>query len=224
MQIKMNTHDAWEQIHRQKSWGGYPSEHIIRFVARNYYETNRSATKILDFGCGTGAHAWYLAREGFDTYAFDISETAIRKLKQRISSEKLIVHSDVFDGMDLKYPNDFFDAVIDNVSIQSNRIDDIMCMYRAVFRILKNNGKLMTVVFDKDTTGYGTGEKIEEGTYEGLTKGCLQGLGCRHFFEREELITILQDSGFKNVLVEHYFYTDRGNEVSQLIAIGEKRV
>ncbi len=58
----MNTHDAWEKIHSQKVWG-YPSEHVIRFVARNYYKRNRSEVKILDFGCGTGANTWSLARE-----------------------------------------------------------------------------------------------------------------------------------------------------------------
>lgn len=218
----MNTHDAWEQIHRKKNWGGYPSEHIIRFVARNYYVMDRHSIRILDFGCGTGSHTWYLAREGFDTYAFDISETAIEKLRQRLYDEGLIAKTDVCDGVNLKYSSDFFDSIIDNVSIQSNRVDDIKRMYKESYRVLKNHGKLITVVFDKDTTGYGTGIKIEEGTYEGVTGGSLQGLGCRHFFDREELTEVLCNSGFKNVLVENNTYTDKGNIISQLIAIGEK--
>ena len=62
--------------------GEYLSEHVIRFVARNYYNTDRSKVRILDFGCGQGAHTWYLAREGFDTYAFDGSSSAIKKPKK----------------------------------------------------------------------------------------------------------------------------------------------
>lgn len=42
----------WEEIHGTRSWGQYPSEAVIRFVARNYYAGDRSKTKILDFGCG----------------------------------------------------------------------------------------------------------------------------------------------------------------------------
>ena len=127
----MNTHDSWEQIHKTKEWGAYPSEHIIRFIARNYYNVeDRKKVKILDFGSGTGAHTWYLAREGFDTWAFDISETAIMRLKKRMEHENLPVHAEVCDGLNVSYETGFFDAVIDNVSIISNRIDDIKKMYK----------------------------------------------------------------------------------------------
>ncbi len=47
--------ETWEQIHSTQEWGKYPSEIVIRFIARNYYKGNRSETKILDFGCG-GVH------------------------------------------------------------------------------------------------------------------------------------------------------------------------
>lgn len=50
----MNTHDAWEQIHQSKEWGQYPSEHVISFIARNFYSAEREKIKILDFGCGGG--------------------------------------------------------------------------------------------------------------------------------------------------------------------------
>lgn len=70
----------WEEIHRNREWGKYPTEYVIRFVARNYYNFPiRQRVKILDYGCGGGSHTWYLAREGFDTYAFDGSQSAIQK-------------------------------------------------------------------------------------------------------------------------------------------------
>lgn len=37
----MTTHDAWEKIHSSRDWGAYPTEYVIRFVARNYYQTER---------------------------------------------------------------------------------------------------------------------------------------------------------------------------------------
>lgn len=46
--------NVWEEIHSTTEWGQYPSEHVIRFVARNYYKKDRANTKILDFGCGGG--------------------------------------------------------------------------------------------------------------------------------------------------------------------------
>lgn len=44
--------ETWEKIHKEQEWGKYPSESVIRFIARNYYKTKRENVKILDFGCG----------------------------------------------------------------------------------------------------------------------------------------------------------------------------
>ena len=202
--------------------GGYPTEHIIRFMARNYYSLERTRVKVLDFGCGAGAHTWYLAREGFDTYAFDISETAVKRLRNRLETEGLRANVIAADGMNMPYEDEFFDVIIDNVSILTNRISDIKIMYNGVYSKLKTSGKFITVVFGKETTGYGTGKEIEPGTYEGIEKGCLQRIGCRHFFEETELKEILQKIGFRNISVEFIFYSDRGNIVNQLVAVAEK--
>lgn len=44
--------EYWEKVHRKTEWGQYPTEHVIRFIARNYYNRERMNTRILDFGCG----------------------------------------------------------------------------------------------------------------------------------------------------------------------------
>ena len=218
----MNTHDAWERIHSTKVWGGYPSEHVIRFIARNYYMRNRAEVKILDFGCGTGANTWFLAQEGFDTYAFDISESAIRQLDERMKAFSLSCHSLVADGLQLPYKDNYFDAIIDSASIQSNLLADIKAMYKKCHDILVVGGKIMTVVFSKKTTGYGTGIKIESGSYEGITTGPLQHLGVRHFFDEQELEQCLAEAGFQKIRIETAEYTDNGNMISQIIGFGEK--
>ena len=33
--------EEWEKIHSTQEWGRYPSETVIRFIARNYYKTER---------------------------------------------------------------------------------------------------------------------------------------------------------------------------------------
>ena len=85
--MEKSFNQEWETVHSTQEWGMYPTEHVIRLVARNYYKTlERSKVKMLDFGCGTGAHTWYLAREGFDAYAFDGSESTIKRAKERFES------------------------------------------------------------------------------------------------------------------------------------------
>lgn len=219
----MTSHDTWEKIHSSRAWGSYPSEHVIRFVARNYYQTTRENIKILDFGCGQGAHTWYLAREGFDTYAFDISESAVEKVNSKLAKEELSAHVRVLDGVRLDYPQDFFDAVIDSACITANQIVDIQTMYQGVFKILKPGGKFLTCGFGKSTTGYGTGTMLEPNTYEDLSEGSLQHIGCLHFFEREELLQMLADVGFEALMLDFLTYTDHGNRVEIYIAVGTKR-
>lgn len=50
--MKETFDNYWEQVHSRTEWGQYPAEHVIRFIARNFYNTKRDEIRILDFGCG----------------------------------------------------------------------------------------------------------------------------------------------------------------------------
>ena len=65
---------------------------------------------MLDFGCGAGANTWFLAREGFDTYAFDGSEFAIRNAKNKLEKEGVHANFSVHDISEQYYQNDFLMA------------------------------------------------------------------------------------------------------------------
>ncbi len=215
MNISKNSIDPiWEKIHSSQSWGAYPSEHVIRFVARNYYSAdNRKAIKILDFGCGQGAHTWYLSREGFDTYAFDGSESAVKKAEERLAKEGLSAHFSVMDGSSLEYESEYFDAVIDNVCIYANKMDDIKIMYKEVYRVLKPGGKIFTSVFGDKLEGCTTGKEIEKGTYTDIQEGVLANRGTTHVFTGEELKDVLSATGFVSINCDEINYTDNGHMV-----------
>lgn len=213
---------AWEAIHATEEWGKYPSEPIIRFIARNYYKRDRKEVKILDYCCGAGSNTWFLAREGFDTYAFDGSESAIKKAKKRFAEENLQADLRVRDALELDYDNDFFDCVIDNVSIYSNMLDHIVMMYEKIYQMLKSGGKLFSISFSKNTTGYGLGKEIEKDTFVDIPCGTLRGRGITHFFDAEELTALLNKIGFKNIHVDLLHYTDQGNIVENIMLQAEK--
>lgn len=212
----------WNEIHKERIWGGYPSEHIIRFVARNYYAEKRDQIRILDFGCGGGNHTWYLAREGFDTYAFDGSPYAVENARKKLKKEGLYADIRVLDGLNMEYKEDFFDAVIDNVCIYANTLKNIEAMYDNVYRILKKGGRLATVCFGKETYGCGMGREIEDGTYTDIPDGPLHDRGVTHFYEKEDLEGILTEVGFKDIIVDIILYTDNGKTVQQYVAQATK--
>ena len=160
--------ETWEEIHATREWGQYPSEPVIRFVARNYYQRNRAEVKILDFGCGGGSHTWYLAREGFDTYAFDGSASAVSRVNQRMEVEKLQADVRVRDALDLDYEKESFDSVIDSAVVCANTYENIVAMYREIYHLLKPGGKLFSISFTTGTTGYGTGKRIPGGNIRSI--------------------------------------------------------
>ena len=214
--------ETWEEIHATQEWGKYPSESVIRFAARNYYKSDRKDVKILDFGCGGGSHTWYLAREGFDVYAFDGSQSAVKKVKVRLEQEGLSADLRVRDALELDYREGFFDCVIDSATICANKLQNITGMYQKVYELLKRGGKLFSISFTAGTTGYGMGRELERNTFCDITEGSLGGRGIAHFYEEGELEKLLGEIGFRNVVVDTMRFTDRGNVVEQILVQGEK--
>lgn len=214
--------ETWEKIHAEREWGKYPSEHVIRFVARNYYKSDRKNTKALDIGCGAGANTWFLAREGFDVYAFDGSKSAIGRVKTLLSKDNLTANLKVCDAIEMDYPNDYFDFAIDNFSVCQNKKQCIEEIYKRIFNILKTGGGLLVANFSTKTTGEDLGDRIEIHTNTNIKSGPFEGKGIIHFSCKEEITSILQKVGFVVTSVDYMTYSDQGNVVDTLITIARK--
>ena len=215
--------ETWEKIHAEREWGKYPSEHVIRFVARNYYKSDRKNTKALDIGCGAGANTWFLAREGFDVYAFDGSKSAIGRVKTLLSKDNLTANLKVCDAIEMYYPNDYFDFAIDNFSICCNKMECIEDIYKRIFNILKiGGGGLLVANFTTKTTGEELGDRIEKNTNTNISSGPLKNNGVIHFSSNDEITSILKRVGFIVTSVDFLSYSDSENIVDALITIAKK--
>lgn len=75
----------WDSIYKnQNVWGNsYSSDFLDSLIP-----SIKSKARILDIGCGNGRNAIYLAKMGFEVHAMDISSTAIKQLKAKLSSLK----------------------------------------------------------------------------------------------------------------------------------------
>lgn len=205
----MNWDKSWEKVYQTQGYRAkYPSENLIRFIARMYkslpYE-DRKAVKVLEVGCGPGANIWYLAREGFSTYGIDGSESAIQMCRERLELEGLSAEVMGGDITKLPYPDEFFDVVIDVAAIQHNTAENISGILFEIARVLKEGGSLFSLARSSRDYLFGHGRRVAENTYTDIPIGDLEGVGVTHFFTIPE-IRRFWGGRFTEVSIE---YTER---------------
>ena len=200
---------VWEDIFRAQEWGKYPPEHVIRFVARNWYAVaDRRHVRLLDLGSGPGACSWYMAREGFSVSAIDGSSTAIERLRQRLATESLTVDARVGDVVSLPWPDGSFDGVVDNGALCCNRFEAVRAALGEVLRVLKPGGCMLSATFSDRSWGYGLGRREEPGGFSAVAEGPLAGKGFILFLGRPQLEELY--APFRDVTVETTSWTAEG--------------
>jgi ubiquinone/menaquinone biosynthesis C-methylase UbiE len=105
-----------------------------------------------DFGCGSGGWVIPLAKElkSGMVYAVDILDTAISALNGKISSERIFNIKPMVGNIEkgIKMPDEYFDLVLmTNLLFQ---IDDKYGVLQEGKRVLKNNGLMLIVDWEKD--------------------------------------------------------------------------
>ncbi len=178
----------WDDIFTSRSWGTYPSENLIRFIAGKYYNApDRKKVKILDLGAGTGANTMYLAREGFDTYAIDGSKVAIDLIQQKLTREGLKATLFVGDVGDLPVEDGSLDCIVDVNCIMCNNHEASKTIIANGARKLKTGGRIFSMGAKEGSWGEGLGKKISDDTYEDATEGPYANMGLVRFMKRKSI-------------------------------------
>ena len=192
---------TWEVIFKSRGWGKYPSEDVIRFVASRFKNaSDRGSIRILDLGCGGGAHTWFLAREGFQTYGIDGSESGIRQTEALLQREQLKADLAIGDFIQLDYPEEFFDAIIDSSAIQHNMLGDILLVHKQIWKLLKPGGYFCGIMINTQTSGWQSADKLEEYTFRNFKEGPIQKELLVHFFTEPEVRELM--SGYEDLTIE----------------------
>ena len=196
----MSVDQNWELIFRENSWGKYPSEDVVRFVARNFYKSvKRESVRILDLGCGGGAHAWYLAREGFNVVAIDGSESAVEHTRALLAKDGLSAQFFVGDVADLDFEPGSFDAIIDSSCIQHNRWEQILKIHSDVYALLRDGGQFLSILLSDESNSYRGAIPLEKSTYTNFDSCFLSRSISAHFFSSDDVADIFSRYEFFSV-------------------------
>lgn len=152
--------EEWDAVHAQRQWGEYPSEHLVRFVARHYGVSRadivrRGDVRFLDLGCGAGANTWFLLDQGFAVDAVDLTAEAIERARRtcRRRSAKMMTSArfQVAAAESLPFEDASFDCVVDVCCLQ--HVEAIWLALAEVHRVLKPGGRLFSIAAtDEDTS------------------------------------------------------------------------
>jgi SAM-dependent methyltransferase len=109
-------------------------------------EINRDKSiKILDIGCGTGRHAIELAKRGYQVAGIDLSESQLKRAKEKAKEAGVIIDFQIQDARHLSFDGEFDLAIMlceGGFSLMETDEMNFEILKNAT-KSLKNNGKFI---------------------------------------------------------------------------------
>ena len=140
MKIK-NFTNKWDKIYEKKQC----SDTIVCPALANNTHLLPNKGKALDLASGLGGNAILLARLGLDVEAWDISNTALKKLYDHAKSEKLNIKTVHRDSEQYPPEKNTFDVIAVSYFLHRPTFQDLLCA-------LKKEGLLFYQTFIKEKT------------------------------------------------------------------------
>ncbi len=119
--------------------------------------------KTIDFGCGAGNYAIYLASVGFDVTGIDISQSAIKTAKENAKKKRVKCNFLVADVLgDLDEVKQTFDFAYDWELLHHTYPARRKRYVENVYRILNPRGNYLSVCFSEKDPQFGGSGKYRE--------------------------------------------------------------
>jgi SAM-dependent methyltransferase len=183
----------WDDLHNGHDTGTSPEGPSS--LAKETARALPARSRVLELGCGSGADAAYLAREGHDVLAVDFSAIAIRRAASG--------HADVgvdFRVADFSRPLDLrpesFDLVYSRLSMHYFPDSVTRAVVGEIARVLVRKGRLVALCKSVADPLCGQGSRIEDDMYR-------LDDHVRHFFSAEYMCELL-DGRFRPVHVTEF--------------------
>lgn len=135
----------WNQAYQtgQCAWDTrVPSPELLSFLKQRQL----SPSRVLDIGCGTGANAIFLARQGHSVLAIDFVEGVIKKAKQAALDLGPQIEFLAADFLELSGFTEQFSFVFDSGVYHSTRTYALKRYMETIWRVMKPGGLFLSLV------------------------------------------------------------------------------
>jgi SAM-dependent methyltransferase len=120
-----------------------PDMRMREALWRHYAQIFRPGDRVLDFGCGTGTDAMYLAHHGVRVTGIDASLGMVSQLLKKANLERLVIEAQVGALTDLRlFASGSFTGII-SAFAALNTVPDLSCFAREAHRLLRPGGRLV---------------------------------------------------------------------------------
>ncbi len=162
-QIEQEGKTTWEELRGDKvGFEHFPNRPFLEQVLPLLALPSPAQTDVLEYGCGTGPAACFLAARGYRVEAVDLMPQAIELARRFAAERSLHVHFGVQDMCELtdQEPAKDYDLIVDSYCLQSIVTDaDRTRLFSAVRARLKPSGYYLisTAMYDP--------QRVYEGDY-----------------------------------------------------------
>ncbi len=148
---------------------GRPQKEFVEMVRRG-----EMTGPVLDIGCGTGEHALFFAKEGYEVWGIDRAPLAIEKAREKASERGLFVHFLVMNARELPGMNMKFKTVTDSGFFHTLSDKERPGFVNNLAAVLEPGGTYFMLCFsDLEPEGYGprriTKKEIQDNFGNGWT-------------------------------------------------------
>ena len=188
--------EGWnERYSDEESYRGQEPLPGVSYFFENY-SNEFPNQKVLDLGCGNGRNLRYIAKEGLDAYGMDISDTALKQLKNDFENEGLETHLAQGSFYAIPFQQDSFGSLICINVLQHNDWAGAERSFAEMSRVMHEGGyALVTVrsvqhdIPERSTILDDTGVTFipSEGSKEGIKI---------HHYSQEEIERLAKENNF----------------------------
>ena len=177
-----------------------PSEESYYFCEKWKKQGRRS---VLDLGCGLGRHSVLFAKHGFKVTAVDISDYAVKSVREAEKRENVVVTSKVCDMLELPFRENSFDCIFSYNAISHTDTEGFHRILNKIKKVLKPDGEIFLTLCSKSAWSFKEANypRIDENTVIKKEEGPENDVP--HFYVDLEDIKRLFEPDFELIRIWH---------------------